>query len=380
LKVLMLSKACVVGAYQRKLEEMVTVAPDLDLTVAVPPFWRDAGGKIPLERAHVEGYRLHVLPMIFNGRYHLHWYPTFGQLLRHVKPDIVHLDEEPYNLATYHANRLARRQGAKSLWFSWQNLHRHYPPPFSWMERYNLNHVTYAIVGSQSAAQVWRAKGYRGPLAVIPQFGVDAHLFHPLRLQAQDFQRTQDDNPVHIAYAGRLVPEKGVDLLLKALAPLSGKWTLSILGGGPDAPHLQGLCRALGMAERVTFKAPIPSVAMPDFYRTVDILVLPSRSRPNWTEQFGRVLIEAMASGVAVIGADTGEIPHVIGDAGLIFEEENNEALREVLARLLDNAILRQTLGEAGRARVLAHFTQRRIATQTVKLYQEMLQCHQKTR
>jgi glycosyltransferase involved in cell wall biosynthesis len=367
----MLSKACVVGAYQRKLEEMVAIASDLELTVAVPPFWRDERGKIALERAHAEGYHLHVLPVIFNGRFHIHFYPTFGRLLRQVKPDIVHIDEEPYNLATYHANRLARRRGAKTLWFSWQNLLRHYPPPFSWMETYNLKHVAYAIVGSQSAAQVWRTKGYAGPLAVIPQFGVDARLFHPPKRRARSHER------IHVAYAGRLVREKGVDLLLKALARLGGNWELSILGNGPAAPQLQALCHELGIASMATrqvrFEPLIPSLAMPDFYRTVDILVLPSRSRDNWTEQFGRVLVEAMACGVAVIGSDAGEIPHVISDAGLIFPEEDVDALRMALARLIDDATLRQTLGAAGRRRVLAHFTQRRIAIQTVEVYREMM-------
>ncbi len=364
----MLSKACLVGTYQRKLEEMATAASDLELIVAVPPFWRDERGKVALERAHVKGYQLHVLPMLFNGRFHIHFYPTFGRLLRQIKPDIVHLDEEPYNLATYHANRLARHTGSKTLWFSWQNLLRHYPPPFSWMEAYNLNHVEYMLAGSQSAARVWRAKGYAGPLAIIPQFGVDAHLFRP----PADLRRGHEH--VHMAYAGRLVPEKGVDLLLKALAGLRGSWQLSILGSGPEISHLQALCHKLGITEQVSFKPLIPSVEMPRFYQTVDILVLPSRARANWTEQFGRVLVEAMACGIAVVGSDTGEIPHVIGDAGLVFQEENVDALRQTLTQLIQDSTLRQTLGAAGRRRVLAHFTQRRIAVQTVDVYREMLQ------
>ncbi len=368
LKVLMLSKACIVGAYQRKLEEMVTVASDLELIVAVPPFWRDERGKVALERAHVAGYQLHVLPMIFNGRFHIHFYPTLGRLLRQIKPDIVHIDEEPYNLATYHANRLARRRGTKTLWFSWQNLLRRYPPPFSWMEAYNLNHVEYVIAGSQSAAQVWRAKGYTGPLAIIPQFGVDAHLVRPPDDPGGRHKR------VHVAYAGRLVPEKGVDLLLKALARSHGNWYLSILGSGPEAPQLQALCHKLGITEHVRFKPLIPSVEMPSFYQTVDVLVLPSRSQANWTEQFGRVLVEAMACGIAVVGSDAGEIPYVIGDAGLIFQEENADALHKALAQLIGDETLRQTLGEAGRRRALAHFTQRHIAAQTVDVYREVLQ------
>jgi glycosyltransferase involved in cell wall biosynthesis len=112
---------------------------------------------------------------------------------------------------------------------------------------------------------------------------------------------------------------------------------------------------------------------MPAFYRTVDIVVLPSRTQANWTEQFGRVLIEAMASGAVVVGSDAGEIPHVIGDAGLVFPEGEVAALRACLAGLLADAGRRRVLAAQGRARVLAHFTQRHIAEQTVQVYEEMM-------
>jgi glycosyltransferase involved in cell wall biosynthesis len=365
LRVLMLSKACVVGTYQRKLEELAAVAPDLDLVVAVPPSWKDAYGCTELQRAYTQGYRLEVTPIALNGLYHLHFYPKFGDLLANVHPDIVHIDEEPYNFATYHANRIARRAGARTLWFSWQNLRRRYPPPFSWMERYNLTHVDYGIVGSESAAGVWRAKGFTKPLAVIPQFGVDPSLFHPPA-------KPRPGSPVHIAYIGRLVPEKGVDLLLDALHTLHGVWRATLIGGGPAAADLKAQAERLNVQGAVTFRDAVPSTAMPDIYRDIDILVLPSRTKANWIEQFGRVLIEAMASGVAVIGSETGEIPYVIGEAGRIFPEEDVEALRSALESLIADPELRLTLGKKGRARVLERYTQGHIAQATLDVYRSL--------
>lgn len=365
MRVLMLSKACIVGTYQRKLEEMVACAPEMTLLVAVPSSWKNGGGVTRLELAHTRGYRLEVLPLAFNGQFHLHFYPTLGELIREFRPDIVHIDEEPYNLATYLANRLARRNGATTLWFSWQNLLHRYPPPFAWIERYNLRHVDYAIAGSAAAAEVWRRKGYAGPLAVIPQFGVDPDIFLP---PAVPHAATP-----HIAYAGRLVPEKGVDLLLEALSGLTGDWRATILGNGPEEGRLQALARDHNLTERVAFRPPVPSVDMPAFYRDLDILALPSRTQENWTEQFGRVLIEAMTCGVAVVGSAAGEIPHVIGDAGIIVPENDVTALRAALARLIADPVLRHELGRRGRARVLAQFTQQRVAQETVRVYEEML-------
>ena len=363
----MLSKACIVGTYQRKLEEMALATPDMELTVAVPDSWRDERGTTRLERVHTHGYRLEVLPLAFNGQFHLHFYPTLGRLLHSVKPDIVHIDEEPYNLATYHAQRSAQRADAKTLWFSWQNLQRRYPPPFSWMERYNLHHAAYALTGSQTAAQVWRDKGYTGPLAVIPQFGVDPELFTP-----PETPRLMQ--PVHIGYAGRLVPEKGVDVLLAALAGLDGEWRATLVGSGPEEDALRALAESHHLTDRIAFRPWLPSTEMPAFYQQSDIVVLPSRTRPNWTEQFGRTLVEAMACGAVVVGARSGEIPHVIGDGGLTFPEGDADALRDILCTLIHDAVLRAEWGARGRERVLAHFTQRQIALETVQVYRNMLQ------
>ena len=112
-RVLMVSKACLVGVYQRKLEEMAAY-PEIQLTVAVPASWRDERGLTRLERAHVRGYDLVVEPLAFNGSFHLHFYPQLGRRIAQVGPDLVHIDEEPYNLATWHAMRLARRHGART--------------------------------------------------------------------------------------------------------------------------------------------------------------------------------------------------------------------------------------------------------------------------
>ena len=112
---------------------------------------------------------------------------------------------------------------------------------------------------------------------------------------------------------------------------------------------------------------------MPAFYHTLDVLVLPSRSRPNWKEQFGRVLIEAMACGVPVVGSTCGEIPMVIGDAGLIFPENDCAALTAALQSLLDDRAQRTALAAAGRRRVLERFTMQQVAADTVAAYRRLL-------
>jgi glycosyltransferase involved in cell wall biosynthesis len=369
MRVLMISKACLVGTYQKKLEELARL-PGIELTVAVPPFWRDERGVLELEQKHTEGYALVVEPMALNGQFHLHFYPRLGRRVRQVRPDLVHIDEEPYNLATAHALWLARHAGARSLFFSWQNIQRQYPFPFRLLERYVLTGVDYGLVGNREAAQVWRAKGYRGPLSIIPQFGVDPDTFRPV--SSLD-SRPSSGRGFIVGYVGRLVEEKGVDLLLEAVASLEGTWRAYVQGSGPEGAALKALAQQLGVADRVTFEGWIPSDQMPAYYRQLDVVVLPSRTRPNWKEQFGRVLVEAMACGVPVVGSDSGEIPHVVGDAGLVFPEGRADLLREQLARLMRDAELRAELARRGRERVLANYTQAQVAKETYEVYTQIL-------
>ncbi len=365
MRVLYVSKALVVGAYQRKMEELAAL-PDVELHVAVPPVWRDERGAQPLEVAHVTGYCLWRLPLAFNGSYHLHFYPRLGHLLDRLQPDLLHMDEEPYNTATWHAARLAVRRRIPFVFFTWQNLHRRYPPPFRWMEQYVYAHTAHAIAGNVAAARVLRTKGYCGPLSVIPQFGVDPDVFAPC-------PRSRGGRPFTIGFAGRLVEEKGLLVLLDALAGLPGKWVLHVRGSGPLAPQLRARTEALGLSGRVRIEPPLPSTRMPAFYHALDVLVLPSLSRPYWVEQFGRVLIEAMACEVPVVGSDCGEIPNVVGEAGLIVPEGDVGALRDALRRLMEHPDVRHKLAKAGRERVLRHFTQAQVAFRTWQVYRHAL-------
>ncbi len=363
MRVLMLSKACLVGIYQSKLELIAKAG--VELLTLTPPDWRDERGIQRLERLHTAGYQLRAIPIRFNGNFHLHHYPTLVREIDAFQPDIVHIDEEPYNLATWHALHLARRISAKTLFFSWQNINRRYPPPFRWGESWTLRQADYALAGTEAAAAVLRGKGYDGRLAIIPQFGTSAQLFHPPESPAA--------RPFTVGYIGRLVPEKGVDLLLRALAGLAGNWRLRIIGGGTEEARLNSLADGLGISTRVDFLGQLPSADLPAEYHQLDVLTLPSLTRRNWKEQFGRVLVEAMASGLPVIGSDSGAIPGVIGDAGLILPEGDIGALTTALRRVRDESELRAQLRNKGRERFLAHFTDERIAAATVTVYHDML-------
>src|SRR5579859_1838563 len=177
MRVLMISKTFVASTAQRKLEELAR-CPGVELTLVTPAYWlADDGSKQVFEPHYTSGYRTIVTPMMFNGHFHLYYYPRLGQIMREVRPEILHIDEEPYNCATFHATRLARRYKAKALFIAWQNIYRSYPPPFRQMEQYNYRHAAVAVAGIADAADVLKRKGFSGPIRVVPQHGIDPQIY-----------------------------------------------------------------------------------------------------------------------------------------------------------------------------------------------------------
>ncbi len=369
MRVLMISKALVAGTSQRKLEELAK-CPSVELTLVTPPYWRsDDGSTQVLERLYTAGYRMIVTPMALNGNFHLHYYPRLGQIMREVRPEIVHIDEEPYNFATFQAIRLSRQQKARALFFTWQNLYHKYPPPFRQIELYNFRHAAAALAGNRDAAEVLQRKGFRKPIHIIPQFGFDPEIYR----RTEPRPARTADAPFTIGYVGRLVENKGLVTLVEALANLPENCRVVLIGNGPMKSALEEQASRLSVAERITFKGGIPTYEIPQQMQQMDTLVLPSLTRPNWKEQFGRVLAEAMACETPVIGSSSGEIPYVIGDAGLIFPESNAQELAACVRRLLNDPELYASLARRGRQRVLENYTQERIAKQTYEAYQEMM-------
>lgn len=369
MRVLMISKALVAGTSQRKLEELAK-CPGVELTLATPEYWQgDDGTKQTLERLYTDGYQMLVTPLNFNGNFHMHYYPQLGKIMQQVRPEIVHIDEEPYNFATFHAMRLAMQQHARALFFTWQNLYRSYPPPFRQFELYNYKHASVALAGNRAAEEVLRRKGYTGSIHVIPQFGFDTEIYS----REEPRQPRQPDDLFTLGFIGRLKEEKGLTLIVEALPALPDYCQAVFIGNGPMKSVLEELAAKLGVTDRVIFKPGVPTYEVPREMAKLDVFVLPSLTRPNWMEQFGRVLPEAMSCETPVIGSSSGEIPYVIGDAGLIFKEGDVSELVASVQRLLDNPALYADLAKRGRQRVQENYTQGQIARQTYDVYREML-------
>jgi glycosyltransferase involved in cell wall biosynthesis len=353
MRVAIVSKALVHHAYHSKLEELARLG--VDVHAIIPHrFEGESLGTVAQPDFGLIRKRL-----FFHSSHHVSFYIGLERTLRAVDPDILHVEDEPYNLAAYQA--VAASPTRHNLLFAWQNIFKEYPFPFSALRRKTLASCQSAIAGNETAARVLRAAGFGGSVDVFPQFGVDPNAYRPR-------QRQQRRN-LHVGFLGRLVAEKGIDILLRAVIGLPIQ--VYVYGDGPQRAALGAQAARDGVPLHLHPR--LPSQQVPQALADLDMLVLPSVSTPRWREQFGRVLIEAMACEVAVVGSSCGEIPRVIGDAGLVFDEGDASDLRAKLEHLIAHPRLREELGKRGRQHVLQHYTQRRIAERTYRVYQSML-------
>ncbi len=350
---------------ERKLE-LMAARPGFSFWLIRPAVWRDEYGQKEVNPA-VLGCQVIRVPIL--GRTndpHRALYRTWTFSLRAVQPHIIHAEEEPDSLAALQI-ALARRLFApqvKLILHTWQNVNR----PKRWyvwlVTRISLREADAILCANQEAIRVLREMGYKGPAEVIPPIGVDTCVFRPL-------ERRLDPTTFRVAYAGRFVPEKGLDTLLEAVARLGSGVELWLIGDGPQRTVLQSLAQGLGISDRIRWIPPVSPEQMPELLAQVNVVVLPSRTTPVWKEQFGRILGEAMACGVPVVGSDSGAIPEVIGDAGLIFPEEDAEALAACLDRLRRSPGLQAELTTRGLARARL-YGQETIADLTLAFYQRI--------
>jgi glycosyltransferase involved in cell wall biosynthesis len=168
-----------------------------------------------------------------------------------------------------------------------------------------------------------------------------------------------------VGFVGRLLPEKGIETLIAAMGKLPSSVRLAIVGNGPHEPALRRAAAPLG--SRVRFLPAMPRHRMPIVLGALDALVLPSRTTPEWKEQFGRILVEAHACGRWAIGSDSGEIPNVIGDPRCVFHEGDTASLVRRLRFVLGRKPPRFL-----RRRALERFSETSIASATATFLQRL--------
>jgi glycosyltransferase involved in cell wall biosynthesis len=389
MRILVASHTYIVDLNREKFKILANLEPDIEVTVVVPQRWKPGGiqNKIIETQFYQEG-SFKVVP-ISNYSQNNQGLLTFGtdliKLLQKFRPQIIQVEQGSKSLACAQLillNTILKLQ-AKNILFTWWNLPYQLNWPVSVLENYNLQHTDGIIAGNLDGAKILRQRGYQGTVKVMPQLGVDETLF---RRSGKDPDLSRrfgiESTDFVVGFVGRFVEEKGLLTLASALAGLKkSSWKWLLVGQGKLRTHLAEKCSEWGISDRIIWVESVSHEEIPPYINLMNCLVLPSQTSykfktlttVGWKEQFGHVLIEAMACQIPVIGSDCGEIPHVIGDAGLVFPEGNAGALRECLQQLMERQELAADLGDRGYHRAMSNYTNKALAEQLLEFYKELL-------
>ncbi len=353
----------------RKLD---LLAAQLDMTLChiCPRVWKDELTEIKQATTTHTTYRQIAIDIDRPADPHRALYHSFTFGLRDFQPHIIHAEEEPDSLPALQI-AVARRifaPHAKLLLNTWQNVDRPMKKHVRAIMRIALRASDGVVCANTEAQQILRRHGYSKQLIVLPAIGIDTRVFMPTESTQHDY--------FTIAFIGRLVTAKGLNTLIDAVEQIirsDVKLPVRLLIIGDGAQRVETMQYAEKLRDIVRFVPPLLPVQVAQQLHQIDTVVLPSRTTPVWKEQFGRVLTEAMACRIPVIGSNSGAIPEVIGDAGLIFPEGDAAALADCLRQLIDSPNLRYDLAQRGYVRVITNYTQEHIARQTATFYQQVM-------
>ncbi len=365
LRLLVVGHSYLTAFAQQKYIAMKRLRPDLDIKILTPRLMRHLFGIY--ERKRAPGFSETEIPDIrsfFEGSHMSYALDplNFISILKNFKPDRIHIEEDPYSVVGFETVFLARLfcPQAKISFFLWDNLARTSRFPLglikSCLNRYGLKRSELIICGNREGELLLREKkGYTGRAAVLPQVACNKTAYE----NAKNLRPSLNlpEGAVLIGFIGRLIPEKGVFLLLEALLCLEDlPWCLLLLGAGPLETEIADKW-VPRFVNRLICRKAVPHAEVPSYVKALDILTLPSYSTPRWKEQFGLVLAEAMILGVPCIGSSSGAIPEVIGPGGLIFKEGDIEELVKNLRKMIMDQNLRHALGVKARAFANSHYT-----------------------
>ena len=391
MRVLVVSHTYITPINRKKWQVFASLYPNIHLNVLFPKQWGatlfNHKAESDFSNFDLPNCKFISMDISKSGNEVLYWYDfkQLFKLMKRLKPDLIHVEQGDNALSYFQCIFLSKllRLKSKNIFFTWVNWRQKFSLKYKifWtgIEKFNLRNSSGAFVGNADAAEILQDKGFNRKVCVLPQLGVDMTIFQPAK--KQDFTKKYEigfnpEAPKTIGFIGRLVEEKGIFTLLDAFANLSTKylnWRIIYLGSGSCFDDLNKQICAKNLQTQVFIQKTVPHDQVANFIRELDIMVLPSFDLDGWREQFGHVLIEAMSSKVPIIGSDAGEIPNIILDVGLVFEQKNIQSLEQALDRLISDESLRVELAAKGYDRAIERYSHQAIADKTYKFWIEIM-------
>lgn len=389
LRVLFVSHTYVVGVNQGKLDAIASL-DEVEVSLLAPKRWKAVqwGKILELENPYPQ-IQLYPNKVLFSGKAGAYLYSPFA-ILRAIldfRPDIIQVEQEVFSLSGFEVALCSRLLNKPVVFFGWENMDRKLSWFRCWIRKFILNTTKSIIAGNCEGAELVKKWGYSGPVEVMPQMGVDTKLFTPRnnelnKLKNSQLKDSKQNNSKQkksefcIGFLGRLSYHKGIDILINAAQIVRDEghcFQIRLCGTGSDKQMFVEQAQKLGVDEFIIWQDGVRHDEVPMEMCRFDVLVLPSRTVKTWKEQFGHVLIEAMATGIPVVGSSCGEIPNVIGRQDLVFSEGNAQELAAILTRLISQPSWYSEVADYSLKRVHQHYSHERIAQRLIDLWRNIL-------
>lgn len=350
MRVLLINSMFFNSVYRRCADELGKI-DDIELTVLTVKGWEMNGKYREADPLRVASPYHFILGNTFwSGKENRGFYVSgLLRAFQIAQPEVIYLMEEPFSLFAIQVLTLRAIlfPNTPVIFFTWTNLSLRqfdYRPSvwYSNVSRWVLPRMQYGLTANSDGIHVLLKENFTAPTKIVG-YGVDTNSF---RLVSEDtkvsLRRRLDipDEATIIGFIGRMIWMKGLDLLLDSFAKLKSNsdkpLILLLVGSGKEETEILSRANEMGLSSSICHVASVAQTEVPPYIALMDILVLPSRRVGMWAEQFGRVLVEAMAARTLVIGSSSGAIPEVIGDAGFVFKENDVDDLYQVLSHVVN--------------------------------------------
>ena len=366
IRVLFVSHTYVVGVNQGKLDAIAAAGAEVGLLA--PKRWKAVqwNKQFELEKPYPR-IKYYPTQVFFSGRAGAFIYSPLAVLKAIIdfRPDIIQVEQEVFSLSGFEIALWAKLLNKPVVFFGWENMDRQLSRFRRWIRQFVMNTAKFIIAGNCEGGELVKKWGYQNPVEVMPQMGVDTTLFAPQ-------QHKVENSELCIGFVGRLSFHKGIDTLITAarlLREQNYQFKIVLCGSGSDELTFRQEAQKQNVDEFITWRGGLRHEEVPQEMKQFDVLVLPSRTIATWKEQFGHVLIEAMATGIPVVGSTCGEIPNVIGRSDLVFAEGNAQELAAILARLISDPGWRSEAAQYSLNRVNQNYSHEKIAERLINLW-----------
>lgn len=388
-------------AFYRRWELLAQMYPDVDLTLLTPSDQNRSNKKdfgfgalhVQANAVDEDNFRIRLIKRKMNP---VGWTsPDFKRIILEVKPDVIYVSGGHYAMHLFQIIHIRNKYlpRTKVVSFSMrgpsynlENWKMEVRPLSSYLKRrfifypyikyaikYFNKYTDAAFCHYPSAVECFKKEGYKGPIYMQTQVGVNPELFHENTKWRNEIREKYHIKDEYVFGSGtRFVIEKGVDDIIAAL-PEEGNWKYLIIGAGKpqEVARIRQAIEKKGVGDKIIMTGEISFTEMPKYWNALDCVVHVPRSSIKWEETFSIALVQAMITGKPIIASDSGSVPYQVGQQGIIVPAGDIDAIREKMLWVMSHQEEAKEIGEKMRQRAYNCFSIRHLNELLYKTFKE---------